>query len=51
MNEVLFFFNSLLINGHPQTIASLFAIAINFVLLIILYVGNNPPIPEMALIT
>ena len=27
------------------------AIAINFVLLIILYVGNNPPIPEIALIT
>ena len=48
---VLFFLNSFLINGHPQTIASLFAIAINLVRLIILYVGNNPPIPEIALIT
>ena len=51
MKVVLLFFNSLLINDHPHTIASLFAIAINLVRLIILYVGNNPPIPEIALIT
>ena len=34
-----------------EKIASLLATAINLVCLIILYVGNNPPIPEIALIT
>ena len=42
---VLFFFNSFLINSQPQIIDSLLAIAIFFLILIILNVGHKPKKP------
>ena len=50
INLVLFFLSSFLISGHPQTIASLFAIAINFVLLIIfiVFASKNKKLKKLA---
>ena len=48
--EQLFFFNSLLINFHPQIILSLLAIKIFLENLIIFKVGSKPAIPEIAAI-
>ena len=45
MNFVLFLFNAILINGQPQIIDSLFAIAMFLVYLIISSVGFKPSIP------
>ncbi len=44
----LYFLSSFEINFHPQIILSLLAISIFFENLIILIVGNNPAIPEIA---
>ena len=50
MKPVLFFFNSLLINSHPQIIDSLFAIAKLLENFIICIDGSRPSIPEIAFI-
>ena len=47
INFVLNFLRSFLLRFHPQMIASLFAIAIFFVYLIILIVGSSPCIPDI----